>query len=82
MGKELKLQPIGKMGVSGINGDSVADVYNVHLLLPSGEVVLNVEALGSEYSDYDVVIGMDVILLGHFHFDIVGEHSEFSFYIK
>ena len=78
----LQLKPTGRMGLSGINGESEADVYTVHVVLPSGDAVINVEALGSDYSDYDVIIGMDIITLGEFHFDKVDEHSVFSFNIQ
>ena len=78
----LQLKPTGRMGLSGINGVSEADVYTVHVVLPSGDVVINVEALGSDYSDYDVIIGMDIIMLGEFHFDKVDSHSVFSFNIQ
>ena len=74
----LQLKQTGRMEVSGINGESEADVYIVHVVLPSGDAVINVEALGSEYADYDVIIGMDIIMLGEFHFDKVDDHSVFS----
>jgi hypothetical protein len=54
----------------------------VHVVLPSGDTIINVEALGSDYSDYDVIIGMDIIMLGEFHFDKVDDHSVFSFNIQ
>ena len=78
----LQLKPTGRMGLSGINGESEADVYTVHVVLPSGDAVINVEALGSDYSDYDVIIGMDIIMLGEFHFDRVDDHHVFSFNIQ
>ena len=78
----LQLKPVGKAGISGISGNSDADVYNVHVVLPSGDAVINVEALGCGYSDYDVIIGMDIIMLGEFHFDRMDDHSVFSFNIQ
>ena len=78
----LQLKPVGKAGISGISGNSDADVYNIHVVLPSGDAVINVEAPGSGYSDYDVIIGMDIIMLGEFHFDRIDDHSVFSFNIQ
>ena len=77
----LQLKPNGVAGVSGIGGNSNANVYVVHVVLPSGDAVVNVEALGGDYSDYDVIIGMDIIMLGEFHFDRVNNRSVFSFNI-
>lgn len=67
----LQLKPSGIAYVSGIGGNSEANVYVVHVVLPSGDAVVNVEALDADYSDYDVIIGMDIIMLGEFHFDRV-----------
>ncbi len=78
----LQLKPSGVAEVSGIGGISDANVYVVHIVLPSGDAVVNVEALGSDYSDYDVIIGMDIIVLGEFHFDKVDDHSVFSFNVQ
>lgn len=80
--KALQLKPTGRMGLSGINGESEADVYTVHVVLPSDDAVINVEALSSDYSDYDVIIGMDIIMLGEFHFDKVDDHNVFTFNIQ
>ena len=33
-------------------------------------------------TDYDVIIGMDIIMLGEFHFDRVDDHHVFSFNIQ
>ena len=42
-------------------GDVESWTYLVHVILPTGTAELNVQALLNDNSDYDVVIGMDII---------------------
>lgn len=59
----LGLIPLVKSAISGIGGVVSSNVYSIHLGLPSGEAVLELEAmeLPDEQMEYDVIIGMDVI---------------------
>lgn len=59
----LQLKPHIKSAITGIGGVVSSNVYRIHLGLPSGEAVLELEAmeLPDEQMDYDVIIGMDVI---------------------
>ena len=78
----LGLLPIGKIGVSGYNkGVDVKNLYLVHVGLPTGDVVLNVQAMECDSEDYDVVIGMDIINQGDFAFTNKDGQSVFSFRI-
>ena len=79
--KEMGLQPIGQVGVSGIGGNTVSNAYYIHLDLNSGDVIAYLEVLESDFDDYDVIIGMDVIGYGDFHLDNSSGHSVFSFRI-
>lgn len=62
--RELQLKPYKQGGIAGIGGASDSNVYLVHILLPTGDFATNVEAMESDFEDYDVIIGMDVITLG------------------
>ena len=79
--QERQLQPFGKDVVSGIGGIVETDTYLVNLRLPSGDMITNLEIMASEYDDYDVIIGMDVIMHGDFHLDNSSKQSVFSFRI-
>ena len=55
------LQPKNKALISSAGGDVESWTYLVHVILPTGTAELNVQALLNDNSDYDVVIGMDII---------------------
>lgn len=59
--EELHLVKSGQAPVTGLSGDELRDTYHVHLVLPDGSVFVNVEVLEDTASDYDVIIGMDVM---------------------
>lgn len=75
----LNLQPIGKAQVTNVNGDNLIDVYRIHVSLPNGRTVLNIKAILSKNSLYDVVIGMDIISKGDFALTNPEGKSTFSF---
>lgn len=77
--EELGLESIDRAEVSQATVSEEADVYLVHVGLPNGQVVLNVEALGMPGNDYDFVIGMDIISQCDFAFTNKDEQSVFSF---
>ena len=64
--KEMNLQPYKAGGISGIGGATGSNVYLVHVLVPTGDFVANVEVMESDFEDIDVLIGMDVIVFGDF----------------
>lgn len=78
--KDLGLVPFAQSGVSGIGGNVDGGVYKIAIGLPCGQVVRNITAYESEL-DYDVLIGMDIILLGDFAFTNKDGQSVFSFRI-
>ena len=57
----LGLQPKNKALISSAGGDVESWTYLVHVILPTGTAELNVQALLNDNSDYDVVIGMDIL---------------------
>ena len=64
--KELNLQPYKAGGFSGIGGATGSNVYLVHVLVPTGDFVTQVEVMENDFQDIDVLIGMDVIVFGDF----------------
>ena len=64
--KELNLQPYKAGGISGIGGATGSNVYLVHVLVPTGDFVTQVEVMENDFQDIDVLIGMDVIVFGDF----------------
>ena len=79
--RQLKLEPYQQGGISGIGGASNTNTYLVHVLIPTGDVVTNCEVMKSDFEDYDVIIGMDIISLGDFCFTNPDDYSVFSFRI-
>jgi len=59
--KELGLNPIGEGELGGIGGDSVSSIYEIHLGLPSGELIQDLLVMSDDLQDHDILIGMDVI---------------------
>lgn len=59
--EDLALNPIDKAIVSEATTLAETDVYLVHVGLPNGQIAINVEALASQNTDYDFIIGMDII---------------------
>ena len=64
--KELNLQPYKAGGISGIGGATGSNVYLVHVLVPTGDFVTQVEVMENDFQDIDLLIGMDVIVFGDF----------------
>ena len=77
---ECIVQPFAESGVVGVGGDVSSNVYKINLGLPSGQVVCDVIAYESEL-EYDMLIGMDIILLGDFCLTNKDGQSVFSFRI-
>jgi len=59
--KELGLVSIGEGELGGIGGDSVSSIYEIHLGLPSGELIQGLMVMSDDLQDHDILIGMDVI---------------------
>lgn len=78
--KQLKLKPFAEGGVSGVGGDVEGGVYKINIGLPGGQVVYNITAYESDL-EYDILIGMDIILLGDFCLTNKDGKSVFSFRI-
>lgn len=80
--KRLGLNPVMDGGLSGIGGEVESGIYKINLGLPGGILVYDVPAFVSDQlDDYDMLIGMDVILLGDFCLSNVNDRTVFSFRI-
>ena len=80
--ERLGVKPYGKVPVESHTGEiEWKNTYHVHLGLPTGDAVLDVEAMEDNGESYDVVIGMDVIAKGDFAFTNKDGKSVFSFRI-
>jgi hypothetical protein len=77
--KQLQLKPLRKGYITGVGGDSSSNVFLVHIQLPTGDFVTDVEAMEDDYYDYDVIIGTDVIMFGDFLISNAEEKTTFQF---
>lgn len=76
---KLKLAPYREGDITGIGGDQTAKTYLIHLGLPNGIIVHDVEVYCSDIDDYDVLIGMDIITLTDFCITNKDNKTTFSF---
>lgn len=80
--EKLGLKPAMTGGLSGIGGDVESGIYKINLGLPGGILVYDVPAFVSDQlDDYEMLIGMDVILLGDFCLSNKDDRTVFSFRI-
>jgi hypothetical protein len=77
--RELQLKPYKQGGIAGIGGASDSNVYLVHILIPTGDFVTYVEVMESDFEDYDVIIGMDVITFGDLLITNANDKTVFQF---
>lgn len=80
----LKLQSIGNTDIHTHRNVEIVNKYDISLILPTNEFILNIVALEGTYEkidnwDIDVIIGMDIIRIGDFHIDYTQEKSVFTF---
>jgi predicted aspartyl protease len=82
MAKSLHLTPIDRVKVNGINNTSMADVVNISIGLPNLVMVKEVDVMVCNLvKDIDLLIGMDIILLGDFSISNGDGKTLFSFVI-
>jgi predicted aspartyl protease len=80
--KELDLVPIDRIRVAGVNNISMADVVEVSIGLPNKVMVEDVNVMICDLKqDIDLLIGMDIILLGDFSISNWEGETLFSFVI-
>jgi hypothetical protein len=80
--RKLKLVPIDRVRVAGVNNISMADVVEVSIGLPNRVMVEDINVMICDLKqDIDLLIGMDIILLGDFSISNGGGETLFSFAI-
>lgn len=77
--KQLQLKPLRQGYITGIGGDNTSNAYLVHVQLPTGDFVTDVEVMEDDYYDYDVIIGTDVIMFGDFLISNAEDKTTFQF---
>lgn len=76
----LGLTPSGKQALSTFGGIVESNTYLIDLCFENGYRIANLPVLsGEDYSDYYVLIGMDVITKGDFCVSTVNDETVFSF---
>lgn len=80
---KLKLVPIDRQEIAGVNGTSIVDVHIVSFLLPmpDGNPIIfpNLRVNVGILHGFDMLIGMDVIQNGDFSISNAQNHTHFSF---
>ena len=77
--KALGLVAVGKMTVNGVNGAAVVPYYIVDIILPGGIAATRIVSEGKSAGDWDVLIGMDIIMHGDFSVSNFNGTTTFSF---
>ena len=82
LAERMNLIPVNRVKVTGINNTSMADVVNISIGLPNMVMVEEVNVMVCNLvKDVDLLIGMDIILLGDFSISNGGGKTLFSFAI-
>ena len=75
----LGLKPTGKSSISAYGGIVETCTYKIDLCFDNGYRIQNLEVMSGDYSDYDVLIGKDVITQGDFCVSTVNGKTSFCF---
>jgi len=75
----LGLLPVSRETIGHATGQSVVDVYNVGILLPNNILIPWVEVFEGTFSNFDMLIGMDIISKGDFSISNKDKKTTFSF---
>ena len=80
--QRLNLIPFGRVKVNGVNNVSMADIVRISIGLPNMVMVQEINVMVCNLvKDIDLLIGMDIILLGDFAISNGGDKTLFSFAI-
>ena len=75
----LGLKQTGKSSISAYGGIVETCTYKIDLCFENGYKIQNLEVMSGDYSDYDVLIGMDVITQGDLLISTVEGKTSFCF---
>jgi hypothetical protein len=80
LAKTMGLIPINRVKVTGVNNTSIVDVAKVSIGLPNMVMVKDINVMICSLNQgFDLIIGMDIILLGDFSISNGGDKTLFSF---
>ena len=78
--ENLRLEPVGVTECAGVNKTVESSVYEVDLLLPNKLIVSNVRVCEvKNVHGADILIGMDIIMIGDFVITNAGNKTVVSF---
>ena len=77
----LGLTPVSKTTIGHANGQSVVNMYNISIVLPNDVLLPFIEVAEGAFSNFDLLIGMDIITKGDLSISNKDEKTTFSFRI-
>jgi hypothetical protein len=77
--RRCSLTPTGVIRVRSVDHSALAEMYDVNVVLPNLVHVPNLVVTRGDFSDIDVIVGMDIIGLGDFAVTNFGGVTKFSF---
>jgi predicted aspartyl protease len=78
----LNLVPVNKVKAIGVHNASIVDVVKIEVRLPNKVLVEDIKAMVCNLNqDFDMLIGMDIILAGDFSISNGGGQTLFTFAI-
>ena len=80
LAQKMNLIPINRVKVAGVNNVSMVDVAKVSIGLPNMVMVQEINVMICNLNQgFDMIIGMDIILLGDFSISNGGDKTLFTF---
>lgn len=79
--ERLGIKRTREMRVNCVAGTSVRNTYKIDVYLPGGLIIPNVEVIEGDISRGDVLVGMDIIMLGDFAITNLNGMTSFTFRI-
>lgn len=76
---QLNLKPISKILVKGVHGEEICDVFLVSIGLPNLFVIDNLKVTIGGFTDFDLLLGMDIIKHGDFSISNFNGKTSWSF---
>lgn len=79
--EQLNLKPFDKAENDTAAGKQIVDVHYIDIILPNRVIIPNLRVTECILSDFDVLIGMDIISMGDFAISNAGGKTHFSYCI-
>jgi len=75
----LNLVPVSKMSINHADGQSVVNVFTISVVLPNNVLFPFIEVAEGKFTNFDLLIGMDLISKGDFSISNFDGKTTFSF---